>query len=301
MTNFEELKTLTVGRRAFLADNLHWKEENGTTLFDDMIAGSQFPFCPDFMSMIICHKGTFTLRSKGTDYVAGPLDTMIILGGQLIEKVSISSDCRMIYFAGNLDSVGNQVDLDDVNHILRHAIQHDSPLLLHLSNREYKAAEKLYFSAQEFLEMSGPETRDSIIPGYARIVSALIAEKIGSQQSEEGDAPVVMGDRSVLLEFLSNVRANCRRERSIGFYASEAHLTPKYFSRIIKNVSGKSPGVIIREYTMAEAKALLSTKKYSVKEVSTMLNFSGPSSFGKYFKAAQGCSPGEYVRSGSEL
>ena len=41
-------------------------------------------------------------------------------------------------------------------------------------------------------------------------------------------------------------------------------------------------------------------KKYSVKEISTMLNFSGPASFGKYFKASQGCPPGDYLRSISE-
>ena len=114
------------------------------------------------------------------------------------------------------------------------------------------------------------------------------------EETERGQGSAT--SRTLLASFLDHVRLNCRRERSIAFYSSQASLTPKYFSRQIRQLSGKSPGAIIQEYTMAEAKKLLSSKKYSVKEVSNLLHFSSPSSFCKYFKAAEDISPGEYMK-----
>ena len=294
----ETLDTLPVsfGEFALLADNYHWDNnpDDAASRFATLIAQNQFPVYPDALSIIICRTGIFSILSGGIRLTAGLRDAIVTLGGQPIESVEISSDCRLLYFAGKSKYFNTRIDLDDANRILRHALELRRPFLFHLTFKEFRAMEKLYFSAKELLQISPERARGGIISGYARILSTLIAARL-QQDEEKGQTAVSPVNSTLLASFLDNVRSNCGKERGIAFYSSLANLTPKYFSRQIRRLSGKTPGTIIEEYTMAEAKTLLSSKKYSVKEVSNLMHFPSPSSFCKYFKAAEGMTPGQYM------
>ena len=297
MTDTFDTRPVSYGEYAFLADNYHWDNSlvDAAYRFKTLIAQNRFPVYPDALSIIICRTGSFTLTSGGTQLSAGPRGAIVTLGGQPIEDVQISPDCKIIYFSGKSKYFNTQIDLDDANRILRHALELRCPFLFNLTFREFRAIEKLYFSAKEFLQMSPEQARGGLISGYARILSTLIAARL--RLEEENEVSSVSGvNRTLLASFLDNVRSNCRKERGVAFYSSLANLTPKYFSKQIRNLSRKSPGTIIEEYTMAEAKTLLSSKKYSIKEVSNLMNFSSPSSFCKYFKAAEGITPGQYIK-----
>mgnify|MGYP002621225641 FL=1 len=295
-----DTRPVSFGEFAFLADNYHWDNNpvDAATHFRTLIEQTPFPVYPDTLSIIMCCTGSFSLTSCGVRLSAGQRDAIITLGGQPVEAVQISRDCKIIFFSGRSKYFNTQIDLDDANRILRHALELRHPFLFHLTLKEFRATEKLYFSAKEFLQMSPEQTKGGIISGYARILSTLIAARVKQEEEEEKgeESPVSGVNRTLLASFLDNVRNNCRKERGVAFYSSLANLTPKYFAKQIRKLSGKSPGAIIEEYTMAEAKTLLSSKKYSVKEVSNLMNFSSPSSFCKYFKAAEGIAPGQYMK-----
>ena len=297
MTETFETSTVSFGEFAFLADNYHWDRihEDAASRFEALIAQNQFPVFPDTLFIVVCRTGSFSITSGGTRITANNRDVIVNLGGMPIESVEISLDCRLIYFAGKSKYFNTQIDLDDANRILRHALERRCPFLFHFSVKEFRAVEKLYFSAKDFLQLVPEQARGGLVSGYARIFSTLIAARLGQDEETESEGESVTS-RTLLASFLENVRLNCSKERSVAFYGSLASLTPKYFSRQIRQLSGKSPGAIIEEFTMAEAKKLLSSKKYSVKEVSNMLNFSSPSSFCKYFKSAEGITPGKFMR-----
>ncbi len=86
----------------------------------------------------------------------------------------------------------------------------------------------------------------------------------------------------------------CRREREVAFYARMQHITPRYFSTIIKEKSGYSASHWIVQMVIAEAKQLLDGPDLSIKEIADQLNFPTQSFFGKYFKQYVGVSPKEY-------
>ena len=291
-----DTSSVSFGELAILADNYHWDttDVDAASRYKSLIARNQYPVYPDTMSIIVCRVGSFSIQSAGTRLSAGARDAMVILGGQPIEDVEISPDCRLLFFAGKSKYFNTQIDLDDANRVLRHALELRHPFLFHMTTREFRAVEKLYFSAKEFLYMAPERNRGGLVSGYARILSTLIAARL-RQDEEKEQFPVPALNRTLLASFLDNVRLNCRKERGIAFYSSLANLSPKYFSKQIRKLSGKSPGTIIEEYVMAEAKTLLSSKKYSVKEISNLMNFSSPSSFCKYFKAAEGVSPGQFM------
>lgn len=87
-------------------------------------------------------------------------------------------------------------------------------------------------------------------------------------------------------------------ERSLLFYAEKMGLSPKYFSKIIYDFSGRSAADWIDEYVILEAKALLRYSRMSIMQIAEHLNFTTQSFFGRYFKHQTGVSPGEYRKKG---
>lgn len=85
-----------------------------------------------------------------------------------------------------------------------------------------------------------------------------------------------------------------RRERDVSFYAGMQHITPRYFSTLIKEKSGSSALQWIVRMVITEAKQLLEGSDLSIKEIADQLNFPTQSFFGKYFKQYVGISPKEY-------
>lgn len=98
----------------------------------------------------------------------------------------------------------------------------------------------------------------------------------------------------VFQNFLVALYNNFRIRRDVRYYAELQNLTPRYFTTLIHEVSGKTPSQWITMFVIIEAKRLLSNPNISVKEVAHRLNFSEQTFFGRYFKLYAGCSPSEY-------
>lgn len=105
---------------------------------------------------------------------------------------------------------------------------------------------------------------------------------------------IVDKDTHILAQFKALLAEHFIEERQVAFYADKMHLTPKYFSTIIKEVSGKTAGAWINEMLLLESKVRLQNKKQSIARIADDLHFSDPSHFGKFFKKHTGVSPLEY-------
>ena len=85
-------------------------------------------------------------------------------------------------------------------------------------------------------------------------------------------------------------------QHNLKFYADTLFITPKYLIHAIKNASGKSPGKLIDEAIVEEAKLLLKETNLSIASVAEELHFSDQASFSKFFKKHTGLSPLSYRR-----
>ena len=94
--------------------------------------------------------------------------------------------------------------------------------------------------------------------------------------------------------FISSLLLNYPSKRTVAFYADEQHLSPAYFSVVIKEVSGKSVMQWIVDVTIMRAKQLLTGSQLSMKDIANEFNFQDQSSFGRYFKHYVGVSPLRY-------
>lgn len=95
-------------------------------------------------------------------------------------------------------------------------------------------------------------------------------------------------------KFMNLLEKYHSQERTVQFYAEKLMFTPKYLSRLIREVSGRGATQWIIDYVMLEAKQMLRNSLYSIKEIAYHLNFATPSLFSRYFRKYAECTPQEY-------
>jgi len=83
---------------------------------------------------------------------------------------------------------------------------------------------------------------------------------------------------------------------SVGYFASELHLSASYLSDLLQRFTGKSTVEHIQLELVEKAKNLLWGTENSISEIAYELGFEHPSHFTKVFKAKTGKSPKEYRR-----
>ena len=152
--------------------------------------------------------------------------------------------------------------------------------------------------AQIERETRGPETHFSF-----DIVSGLIAAtiyKVGdimyhylAEHPEEQNNSHNRAEE-YFKQFTHLLGEHFREERSVGFYARQLCITPKYLTTLIKRISGQSVSEWIDNYVILEAKTLLKYSTMSIQEIAYYLNFPNQSFFGSYFKRNTGMSPSQY-------
>lgn len=98
----------------------------------------------------------------------------------------------------------------------------------------------------------------------------------------------------IFQEFFNLVITNYKKERSAMFYAQQMCITPRYLSRVIKDVSGRSASEWIDVFVTTEIMHQIHFTNRSIQQISYDLGFPNQSFFGKYFKAQTGCSPKIY-------
>ena len=158
-------------------------------------------------------------------------------------------------------------------------------------------------SLRSFISMVEQELKGSETDFSSEIIGGLIAAtiyKVGDilthylTEHPEVDSPIHNRAEEYFRQFTELLGEHYKHERSVGFYARQLCITPKYLTTLIKRISGKSVSECIDNYVILEAKTLLKYSNMSVQEIAYYLNFPNQSFFGSYFKRNAGMSPSQY-------
>ncbi len=158
-------------------------------------------------------------------------------------------------------------------------------------------------SLRSFISMVEQELKGSETDFSSEIIGGLIAAtiyKVGDilthylTEHPEVDSPIHNRAEEYFRQFSELLGEHYKHERSVGFYARQLCITPKYLTTLIKRISGKSVSEWIDNYVILEAKTLLKYSNMSVQEIAYYLNFPNQSFFGSYFKRNAGMSPSQY-------
>ena len=160
-----------------------------------------------------------------------------------------------------------------------------------LNSNQYKKF-KTYFDLIHKKSGETAHRTSDIIRSLIYIVLNEI-DDVHQSQSPSQSPPEDKGT-PILSQFKALLAEHFIEERQVSFYADKMYLTPKYFSTIIKEISGKTAGTWINEMLLLESRVRLQNKDKSIAQIADDLNFSDPSHFGKFFKKQVGISPLEY-------
>ena len=98
-------------------------------------------------------------------------------------------------------------------------------------------------------------------------------------------------------DFIRLVTDHHMTEHYLAFYAKELGITPKYLSKLVREVTGRSAPEWIDSFLVLEAKNMLKYSNMAIKEIVYKLRFPDQSSFYKFFKLHTGMIPSEYRKS----
>lgn len=233
-----------------------------------------------------------------------------------LKKFTIRKDSMFIYTPGNIVRVTN-IDprKKESVHFVVVAISEDlmsstrfdfsklyneslrlleSPCVV-INEKEREMCKKYFELAEEVSSLGMPNTRESVaalISSVFYLMGALWTDRL--TEAKKKDDNVSTRSRIILEDFLLLVRDHHTKERSLSFYADKLYLTPKYLSKLIKSVSGKSAHEWIDSFVILEAKNLLKYSDMSIKSIVYELNFPNQTTFYRFFKTKTGMTPSEY-------
>lgn len=81
----------------------------------------------------------------------------------------------------------------------------------------------------------------------------------------------------------------------ISFLADRANMSKSKFKILFKKITGETPNIFYLNKKLAKARELLDERRFSIKEIATILDFADSSYFIKKFREYYGISPMQYV------
>lgn len=94
--------------------------------------------------------------------------------------------------------------------------------------------------------------------------------------------------------FKKFIEIHYKRENSLPFYAGLLSMSVHNLNEIVKKVTGRTAGEVVRDRTMMEAKRLLIHSHFAIGQISEELGYKDFSYFSRQFKNQEGLSPAEY-------
>lgn len=99
--------------------------------------------------------------------------------------------------------------------------------------------------------------------------------------------------RELFNRFMMLLERDYKQSRDVNYFAEQMHITSKYLTNIVRQVSGHTPKTIIDQYVILQLKMQLKRTGQSIKEVAWEYHFTDVSFFCRYFKKHTGITPQE--------
>ena len=293
--NFERfsnsINSVVVDDKLLLSDTLE-----GTIDRDDPflreVSSTVMPLRLAYMQLVLCVKGRMKVRVNMKEVVVTENCLFFTLPGFTGELLDISEDCSIAVLGLSFGTREFDLPGESKISILRFLMR---KWMLRLDDDDSANIISLYKVIRHYAvrHMAGAKQwnlLNKLLEAMFTVISGLMEESLASSGIEQ------MGRQSQLFErFLSTVMHDYRTHRDVSYYADKLCVTQKYLSNVIHSFSGKRAAEWIRSFVIIDAKILLKSHKYTVQEVSEMLNFPNPSFFCVYFKRVVGCTPKVYA------
>ncbi len=246
---------------------------------------------------IFCFRGELTMDINLNTYNVKENSLLITVPGYIVRLSGIdpqkNKDLHFVLVAMSKEYMEN-VHMDFNRMFSESVALLDNPSIV-LTENELEVCRKYMALATDLAKADVPNKRTALgalVASVLFILGSVWSERISKAKST-AQAPSTRA-KSVFDQFLRLVTDYHTSERNMAFYADRLFLTPKYLSKLIKNVSGRSAPEWIDSFVVLEAKNMLKYSDMTIKQIVYKLNFPNQSVFYKFFKAHTGMTPSEY-------
>lgn len=256
---------------------------------EEYLIYSKYPHIIEGFFIAYCSNGNARIKINLTEYQVHENTVAVAMPNNIVHILEHSDDLQIEFLFFTFDfvsDIGLLTEIGDIGQLV-----------------EERSC--LYLSSQEFVELSAILNvivrqhekkmvyQKEIIKNLLFILCYQIIQFYTIKPIHKTSRKLIRGEE-IQKRFMSLLFKHYKTERSIQFYAERLNITPKYFSKVIRETGLKPPSAFIDEMVITAAKALLKGSDLTVAQISEELNFANPSFFGTYFKNRVGMTPAEY-------
>lgn len=251
--------------------------------------------------MFICKKGEARIVLDDKSFVLKENMMVIYFPYSTLEVIYRSEDVDGIVMAIELDGVqpllSKITDIDSVLHIRQNPVTS----LTEESKFRIEGYIKLY---ERHLELSKYYAQNNFRRLWQlnnmqldNVKTNLILQIILAYTPSDASLKNGVNRRDeIVRKFLSDLQRYYVEQHEVGFYSNLQYISMRYFSFVVKNRTGKTPSQWISSALLNDAKHMLTSTNFTIKEIAEQLKFPNQSYFGKWFKNNEGMGPSEYKK-----
>lgn len=136
------------------------------------------------------------------------------------------------------------------------------------------------------------EGRDRLLLSYLNVILA----EAGRMVDAVPNTPLVNAAAQLTQAFRMALEQHFADRKQVQDYAEMLGVTANHFVETVRQMTGYTPGYLVQERLVLEAKRLLVFTSLSTAEIAYRLSFKNPSQFGHWFREREAVSPGEFRR-----
>lgn len=245
---------------------------------------------PSFYGMIICNRGTLNVARGKQTYEMSSMMALPIASWQSC-KLYNTTDFKGKIILFNSRYKNTMIRTDYFCELM---LQLANNPIIKLSREEYGSIVHIKKSIELLNSNEGCSESYNFVTQHA--ISAILYILYNAVCEGKKSQPTRVQSRQgeLFREFLQLLLSNYKQQRSVIFYAQEMCVTPRYLSRVIKEVSGRSAAEWIDDLVTTEIVYQMRFSMRTIQQIAYDMGFPNQSFFGKYFKAQVGCSPTSY-------
>ncbi|MCD7710213.1 MAG: hypothetical protein LUI04_02520, partial [Porphyromonadaceae bacterium] len=222
------------------------QKDNPMTLF-------YYPCRINAIAAVVCEKGKVLFTSNLKRYVLQE-NTLILNMANTIVKVDEIEDSILHILAFDENFLKDiHIDIQNLVPQFLHILENPCITLLPEETADLQQIFRLI--EEESRNLSGKAYEKEILHGYISVVLykiCAVLKRVKQMQETASVGTVKNRGDEYFRNFMIHLQQHYCEERSLGYYASLLHITPKYLTMLIKQVSGRSAAEWIDDFVILE-------------------------------------------------
>lgn len=240
---------------------------------------------PNFV-ISLCHKGSCRAEFDMLPIEFKQHDIAVMLPDHIIGHGECSDDystTMIVIDRSFFDQLTNRESFSDF-------LKYKNQPNYHLNDEQYSQITTILATLRLVVKIPHPKRTESL----ANLLDILFYA-LTDYKGDESFNKVEQRNTHLFNSFYDLLINNYQQQHEIAWYSKKLCLTPKYFSSIIRQLTGKSAAQWIHEILILHAKRLLYTRHdMNIQQIAYELGFNSNATFCRFFKDQTGLRPSEY-------